>query len=51
VHNDTPELSDDEFDLHARVSHNQLSGDELKQLFKELSEEVAAETTKFRETR
>ena len=47
----TSDLSDDELDFHARVSHNQLSGDELKQLFKELSEEMAAETTKFRKTR
>src|SRR5216684_1048757 len=38
----TSDLSDDELDFHARVSHNQLSGDELKHLFKELSEELAA---------
>lgn len=48
---DTPDLSDDEFDLHARVFHNQMSSDELKKMFKELSEELAPDTTKFRKTR
>jgi hypothetical protein len=48
---DTPELSDDEFDSHARHFHNQLSGDELRKMFKELSEELAAEETELRKTK
>jgi len=48
---DTPDLSDDEFDLHARVFHNQMSSDELKKMFKELSEELGADTTKDRKRR
>ena len=48
---DTPELLDDEFDSHARHFHNQLSGDELTKMFKELSEVLAAEKTKSRKTK
>ena len=48
---DTPDLSEDEFDIHARVFHSQMSGDELQKMFKELSEELAPDMTKFRKTR
>jgi hypothetical protein len=45
---DGPEVSDDELDSHARVSHIQMSDDELKKMIKELSEELSADTTNGR---
>ena len=43
-----PELSDEELDKHARISHHQMSGEGLKKMIQELSRELEADTVKGR---
>jgi hypothetical protein len=45
---DTLELSDEELDKHAQISHHQMSGEELKKMIQELSWELEADTVKDR---
>ena len=39
---DTLDLSDEDFDIHAQVSHQQMSGEELKKMIEDLSMELEA---------